>query len=240
MRTVAIIQARLGSQRLPRKVLAPIVGSSMLAHVVARVRAASVIDEVVVATTTSPIDDAIVTEADRIDVAVERGSEQDVLARYVQAARVHRADAVVRVTADCPLLVPSVIVDVVRALDNTVDYASNVHVRTYPRGLDVEVMHHDTLERIARMALSESAREHVTSFIREEPALFRTRDVCGARDDSDLRWTVDTPEDLELARALYRYPIPYDDLVALVRRTPELLTLNRHVVQKPWSNRNAH
>ena len=245
MRVVAIVQARMGSSRLPGKVLADLAGASMLARVVQRLRLARRVGHIVVATTSAIGDVAVLQEAERLDVSTHGGSEHDVLARYLGAARAARADAIVRVTADCPLLDPWVVDRVIEALGRDVDYASNTHERTYPRGLDVEAMHRDTLERMARLATSRPSREHVTSFIMEQPALFRVRQVRGAQDDSDLRWTVDTPEDLETARAIYatcsleRQVVPYERVVAAVRAKPELAASNTHVVQKSWRVANG-
>ncbi|MBX3156751.1 MAG: glycosyltransferase family protein [Deltaproteobacteria bacterium] len=245
MRTVAIVQARMGSSRLPGKVLADLGGDTMLARVVERLRAARRITAIAIATSTHAGDDAIVREAERLDAVAYRGSEGDVLARYLGAARATQADAVVRVTSDCPLLDPGVVDEVVAALGDDVDYASNTHARTYPRGLDVEALHRDTLERIARLGTSPAAREHVTAFVLERPDLFCTRRVCASVDDSDLRWTVDTPEDLALVRALYarfdlaREAMPYRALVAAMRAQPELAILNAHVAQKPTFGEEA-
>jgi spore coat polysaccharide biosynthesis protein SpsF len=243
MRTIAIVQARLGSSRLPGKVLADLAGDTMLARVVMRLRAARTIDDIVIATTTNSTDDALVREAARLGVGVHRGSEQDVLDRYLGAARVWHAGAVVRVTSDCPLLDPAVVDDVVRALrTSTCDYASNTHTRTFPRGLDAEAMYLETLERIARHATSAAAHEHVTSYLMEQPGRFSIRQVVAEDDDSDLRWTVDTSEDLALVRALYdeldlgRTIAPYLDVVDVVRARPQLAEMNAHVAQKAWQH----
>ena len=242
MRIVAIIQARMGSSRLPGKLLADLCGATMLARVVQRLCAARRISDVVVATSTGPDDDAVVREAGRLGAGVHLGSATDVLERFLGAARVHRADVIVRVTADCPLLDPEVVDQVVAALDDAVDYASNTHARSYPRGLDAEALHRDTLERIARLGRSAAAREHVTAFVMEQPQLFRVAQVRAEHDDADLRWTVDTPEDLAMVRALYHElhlavaPLPYREVVAAVRRRPELAAANAHVVQKAWQD----
>lgn len=241
-RVVAIVQARMGSSRLPGKVLELLAGESMLARVVARLRAATTIDDVVIATTTAPGDDAVVREAERVEAGVFRGSETDVLARYAGAATAARADVVVRVTSDCPLLDPTVVDRVVTMLGTGADYASNTHTRSYPRGLDVEALHADVLARIHRMARSPSAREHVTAYVIERSSWFAVRQVHADRDDSDLRWTVDTEEDLALVRALYaRCELatvirPYQAVVALVRSAPELAVINAHVAQKSWNH----
>jgi spore coat polysaccharide biosynthesis protein SpsF len=240
-KVAAIVQARLGSSRLPAKVLADLAGDTMLARVVQRLRATQLVNQVVIATTDASKDDAVADEAARLDAGCYRGPEQDVLARYVGAARECGADVIVRITSDCPLIDPDVVDKVVDALTRSRDYASNTHVRTYPRGLDVEAFHASTLERIARLATSAAAHEHVTSFVMEQPSLFSIRHVIAGKgiDDSDLRWTVDTAEDLALVRALYaRFGndiVPYRELVATVRKHPELAAVNAHVVQKSWT-----
>jgi spore coat polysaccharide biosynthesis protein SpsF len=243
MRTVAIVQARLGSSRLPGKVLADLDGDTMLAHVVGRLRAARTIDEIVIATTTKSSDDPVVTEARRLDVRAWRGSEQNVLARYIGAARTFAAGAVVRVTSDCPLLDPETIDKVVTALrSSTVDYASNTHTRSYPRGLDVEAFYLETLERIFDLATSAAAKEHVTAYLMEKPEAFSIHQVRAETDDSDLRWTVDTEEDLALVRALYaqlglgKTFVPYREVVAAVRARPELAAINSHIPQTNWQD----
>lgn len=238
-RHVAIIQARMRSTRLPGKVLAEVAGRPMLAQQLRRMREARGVDEIVVATTIDAADDPVVELARREGVRWFRGDEVDVLGRYLGAARESHAEVVVRVTADCPLLDAEVMDRVVAALAPSLDYASNTLRRTYPRGLDVEAFHADVLERMARLATSRAAREHVTYFLhRERPDLFLSGEVVADEDSSDLRWTVDTAEDLELVRAIYRTAnlgvdrVPYPELVRLVRRTPELLTINADIRQK--------
>jgi spore coat polysaccharide biosynthesis protein SpsF len=240
VKAVAIIQARVGSSRLPGKTLLSLAGETMLARVVARCRAASRLDEVVIATSTAPGDAAIVDEATRLRAAVYRGPEEDVLARYVIAANEARADLVVRVTADCPLLDPWVIDNVIGELlaRPPADYASNTHVRSFPRGLDVEAFTIDTLHCLDRIATTPATREHVTSFLLEEPRLFRIRQHVAEANDADLRWTVDTPDDLALVRAIYDRIgdalVPYRELVGWVRGAPDLAKINAHVVQTSW------
>jgi len=242
MRTVAIVQARLGSSRLPGKVLQDLAGDTMLARVVARLRAARTIDDIVIATTMSESDDPVVREAARLGVHAWRGSEQNVLARYIGAARKYYAGAVVRVTSDCPLLDPETVDRVVMSLRaSPVDYSSNTHVRTYPRGLDVEAFYLDTLEKIFRSATSPAAKEHVTAYLMEKPGDFAIHQVTAESDDSDLRWTVDTAEDLALIRAMYSELglatiKPYREVVAAVRARPELAAINAHIIQKNWQD----
>jgi spore coat polysaccharide biosynthesis protein SpsF len=205
---VAIIQARMTSTRLPGKVLADLEGRPMLARQLERMRRATSIDEIVIATTVNADDDPVVNLARTENVRWFRGSEHDVLTRYVEAAREAAADLVIRITADCPLIDPEVIDLVVGTLANgltEMDYASNVLRRTYPRGLDVEAMTSDTLERVGRLARSPDDREHVTRYILvERPDLFLVGSVEDSQPHNDLRWTVDHGHDLALVRRLYQ------------------------------------
>ena len=239
----AIVQARLGSSRLPGKVLADLAGDTMLARVVQRLRAARRVDQIVIATTEASSDDAIVDEAERLGVVGFRGPEHDVLARYLGAMRACGADVVVRITSDCPLIDPGIVDRVIGALTRSRDYASNTHVRTYPRGLDVEAFHAGTLERIARLATSEAAREHVTAFVMERPALFSDPPRGRAGWNGRLRSALDRRHGrgsrARVARGYKRFDLahqllPYRAIVAAVRANPELAAVNAHVVQKSW------
>jgi spore coat polysaccharide biosynthesis protein SpsF len=246
-RVCAIVQARMGSERLPAKVLAPIGGASMLAHVVTRAAACAAIDEVIVATGDRADDEPIALACRALAVACWRGSPHDVLARYRGAADAHAADVVVRLTADCPLLDPAVIGRVVDALidgDAPHDYASNTIARRFPRGLDAEALWLDTLHRLDRLARAPALREHVTAFVHERPAWFARASVEAATDDSDLRLTVDTPADLALVRAIDARlaptpATPYTAIVALLRRESTLAELNAAVEQRSWHHADA-
>jgi len=229
------MQARTGSSRLPGKVLLEVAGEPMLAHQIRRLKRVEELDDIVVATTVDPADDPVAAVAEAEDARWFRGSEHDVLDRYCKAAEAASAEVVLRVTADCPLLDPEVAGLVLSALatDGALDYASNVVERTYPAGLDAEALTAETLARIFRLGRSPEAREHVTWFLlSERPDLFRIGSVTDDVDNSDLRWTVDHPRDLELVRRLYdeldlaRSPRSYREVVAYVREHPELATLN--------------
>lgn len=229
MTVVAIVQARMTSSRFPGKVLAELEGTPMLAQELRRLAEARSIDEIVVATTRNGTDDPVAEVAEAEGARVFRGDEQDVLGRYLQAAREAGADVVVRITADCPLLDPEVVDRVVDALTPEADYAANVIERTFPHGLDCEALHLEVLERVDSLAESAAAREHVTWLINEErPELFVRVSVTDDEDNSDLRWTVDEPADLELVRRLYaRYGLaqrrlPYRELIRAVRSDPEV------------------
>jgi spore coat polysaccharide biosynthesis protein SpsF len=238
VKTVAIIQARTGSTRLPGKVLLPLLGEPVLLHVVRRVARARSLDAVVVATTTMPDDDAIVDLGHESGWLVERGSETDLLGRYLQAAHAHDADRVVRITSDCPLVDPDVIDEVVGALGSSgADYASNtLEPRTYPRGLDVEAMTLAALEVAGLEDANPASREHATPFLYRHPERFRLSGVRLPTDLSAHRWTLDTPEDLELIRRIYG-AIGHDrfawrEALATVEAHPEWAAINRDVPQK--------
>lgn len=238
MNTVAIIQARMGSSRLPGKVLTDLGGETVLARVVRRLKRSRQIARIVVATTGASADRAIASECERLQVACFRGSEDDVLDRYYQAVRSHPADAVVRITSDCPLIDPELADETIRVFtEENADYASNVSPRTYPRGLDVEVFTSAALERAWREARQPYEREHVTPFFYEHPEMFRLASASGEVDYSRYRWTLDTARDLELLRATYsrfdnRDDFPWRDVIALMEREPEMAELNSQVLQK--------
>jgi spore coat polysaccharide biosynthesis protein SpsF len=237
MRTVAIIQARMGSTRLPGKVLKDISGRSMLAWVISRTRRAQTLDEVVVATSVLPDDDLIVAECEKSEVPSFRGSENDVLDRYYRAALAFRADTVVRITSDCPLIDPAVIDGVVTEFfESVADYACNTLEKGYPRGLNVEVFSREALEEAWRRAEQLHERVHVTPFIYRNPDRFKLRSVPFSQDHSDLRWTVDTEEDLATVRAIVASMNDHDfgwkDALDTVLRNPHLAAGNRGVQQK--------
>ena len=238
MKTVAIVQARSGSTRLPAKVLLPLLGEPMLTRVMRRTARATRVDAVVVATTTDEGDDAIVELGEREGWPVERGSVDDVLDRYVVAARAHDADVIVRITSDCPLIDPAVIDETIAAfMESECDYASNaLEPRTFPRGLDVEVIAREALLRAWDDDADPAWREHVTPYIYRHPELFRLRAVASSDDRSEQRWSVDTAEDYELVRRIYaalgRDDFGWRDALAVVDGHPDWLALNRDVVQK--------
>jgi len=237
-RVVAIIQARMGSTRLPGKVLKDIGGETMLGRVVRRTQRATLLNDLVVATTVEPVDAAIVSECLRLGVPSFRGDENDVLDRYYQAAESYEANAVVRITSDCPLIDPEEIDSVVRVfLNEGPDYASNTLVRRYPCGLDTEVMTMESLSRTWREATEPHERAHVTPYIYQNPHLFRLVSIAADVDYSSHRWTVDTPEDLEFVRAVYaRFGnddnFGWRDVLNVLTQEPELIRLNRHIKQK--------
>ena len=229
----------MGATRLPDKVLKDLTGQPMLARVVNRTRRAKTLDTVAVATTTQPIDDAIVRLCEKRGWPFFRGSEEDVLDRYYRTALAFKAEVVVRITADCPLIEPEIIdkvVDVYLSHRPEVEYVSNTLARTFPRGLDVEVMSFHALERAWRGDHDPAWREHVTPYIWCHPEWFRIRNVANDIDYSYMRWTVDTIEDLTFVREIYKYfqndAFTWREVLHLLEMHPEWLEINRPVQQK--------
>lgn len=204
---LAILQARMSSTRLPGKVLMPLAGAPMIVRQIERVARARRIDKLVVATSLSPGDDVIEKVVRKEGIAVHRGSLEDVLARFVGALEEHGpADHVVRLTADCPLADPFVIDETIETLLETgADYASNTPIehRTFPKGLDVEVMTAAALRRTAAESLSPEAREHVTWDLARRPDLYRQAFHAQPVDEGEVRWTVDRPDDYAFMAAVY-------------------------------------
>ena len=240
MNTTVIIQARMGATRLPGKVLKMLGDKTVLAQVVHRVAACPRVNKIIVATTDSPQDDAVVAAATALQIPYFRGSEQDVLARYYFAAQTLGAtEIIVRVTADCPLFDPQLLAQMLDKFDPaTTDYLSNTMVRSYPQGLDAEIFTFATLERVFQQATELYQREHVTPYIYQHPELFRLINYIGQADLSHHRWTLDTPEDFAFISQIYDALSPTNPLFStaqildLLSRQPELLTINQHIRQK--------
>lgn len=234
---VAIVQARIGSTRLPGKVIADVAGRPMLLQVVERVSRSKLICKVVVATSENAADDPIAALCRKEGISCFRGSEEDVLDRYYNAAKEHLADVVVRITADCPLIDPAVIDKVVsRFLENDFDYVSNTIRYTYPDGLDTEVFSFSALERAWAEAGKQSEREHVTPYIRTS-GRFRVASVENDTNlsGSDYRWTVDEFEDLEFVRKVYtalsdKTFFGMREVLELIEQRPEIRQSNSGII----------
>ncbi len=244
MRTVIIVQARMGSTRLPGKALLEVAGETLLGLLLKRLRLVSQADAVVVATTTADRDLPIVDQVEGLGMPVWRGSEEDVLARYHGAALHHGAEVVVRITADCPLMEPAVVDRVIRTFRQAAgacDYASNTLERTYPRGLECEVFGMAALGEAFHRATDPAEREHVTPYIYRRPKQFRILQVRNDRDLSRHRWTVDTPEDFELIRRILGVLLPVGtdfttgDVLRLLEDHPDWEAINSRVEQKTVS-----
>jgi spore coat polysaccharide biosynthesis protein SpsF (cytidylyltransferase family) len=218
-RTVAVIQARVGSTRFPGKVLADLCGKPMLEHVIRRVALAETLDAVVVATTVASADDVVAELAVACGARATRGSVTDVLSRFVLAAEEHDADVVVRVTSDSPLVDPALVDRLVRLrVSEGADYASNELPPTYPQGYDLEVLTAECLRRLDAEAVMDYHREHVTALLREHPDAYRVTNMTNERDLSSIRLTVDVPADLDRIRTILTAlpPSPPPNLAAVI------------------------
>lgn len=204
---IAIIQARMGSTRLPGKIMKELCGKPQLWHVVKRVESCAAVDKVVLATSTAPENDAVEIFCHKSDIDCFRGDEQDVLDRYYQAALsvgAKSGDAIMRITADCPVIDPKIIGELIALFQQEKpDYASNVFPPTYPDGLDAEIFAFDTLEKVWREAEEKAEREHVTLRIRNRSNEFAIVNLAQEQDQSSMRWTVDEPADFEVIKAVY-------------------------------------
>jgi spore coat polysaccharide biosynthesis protein SpsF len=239
-RVIAVVQARAGSTRLPGKVLRDLGGRPVLEWVVAAARESGACDEIVVATTIGPDDDAVAALAGKLGATVVRGSVDDVLARFVLAADAVRAesgDAIVRLTADCPLLDSRLISQCTHAFGSVeVDYVTTDHESSVAHGFDVEVVSVDALRRADTAAIG-ADRAHVTSHIAQRPDEFRSARVGVAPSCADLRVTLDEPADAELLDAIVAElgegASNRRAVVALLRSRPDLVAMNAHVTVKP-------
>ena len=201
---VAMIQARMGSTRLPGKVLMSLGNSTVLEHVIKRVTLAKLVNEVVLVTTLNLDDLPLVRLCSELNIRVFSGSENDVLDRFYQAGKLLKPDHIIRITADCPLMDSDVIDLVVqRHLDSGADYTSNVLKETYPDGLDVEVFKYSALEKAWKEAVKTSDREHVTLYFRNHPDFFILYSVENNINLSTHRWTLDEPKDYEFIQQIY-------------------------------------
>lgn len=239
MRVVASIEARMGSSRLPGKVLADLAGAPVLSRILHRIRGARRVDDVVLATSTSVQDDVLADWARSAGVACHRGSEEDVLGRVVGAHRQMRSDLVVELMADGPFLDPEVVdLGVDTWLANDVDVVASVRRPSFPQGIDVQVFRLDALEEVAASIDDPAVREHVSLHFYEHPERYRVVHLVAPRrwHAPELRLLLDYPEDLRFAREVYTRlgdGFGLDEVLDLVRREPALAGINRHCQEKP-------
>jgi len=227
--TLGILQARMTSSRLPGKVLLPVLERPMIGRQLERLRRATLLDDIVVATSTDAADDDLVAFLDDEGVPVLRGPLDDVLGRFALVIEEYEPDTVVRLTADCPLASPTVIDTIIGEFhERGIDYVSNTLKPTWPDGLDVEVVRAPVLLWAAKTLTDPPEREHVTLGIYRRPDHFKVGNVVNDEDLSDLRWTVDNAEDLAFVREVYARLYPSNpqfevaDVLALVRAEPVL------------------
>jgi len=236
MKTVAIVQARMGSTRFPNKVMQPIVGIPMIGLLLGRLSKARLVDHIVLATSEDQHNDVLVRYVRKLGYDVYQGSEDDVLDRYYQAAKVAKAGTVVRITGDCPLISPQLVDEVIDVfMRKKLDYASNTILPTYPDGLDIEVFSFHALEKAWSHALQPSQREHVTPYLKETDDFLR-ENIEYESDWSMERWTVDEPEDFDVIRKVFEYFNPRRDfswleVLALHDEHPQWFAVNQHLTR---------
>jgi spore coat polysaccharide biosynthesis protein SpsF len=243
---LTVVQARMGSSRLPGKVLLPLAGQPLLVRMVQRVQRAHLAGTVVVATTSDPADDAIAELCTAHGLACFRGDALDLLDRHYQAARHYEADVVLKIPSDCPLIDPAVIDEVVGYylhFADRYDFVSNLHPATFPDGNDVEVMPIEALETAWREAQRPLEREHTTPFFWESPGRFRLGNVewdTGLDYSMTHRWTIDYQEDYDFIKAVYDALCPsnpafgLDDILNLLKQRPDIAQLNAHYAGVNW------
>lgn len=234
MNIVAIVQARLGSTRLPQKVLIPIQGKTVLEHIIDRVKQSKLIQCVVVATTTHLNDNVIEEHCRNIQVTCFRGDEDNVLDRFFQCASSYKADIIVRVTADDPFKDPEIIDRAINLLiDGGYDYVSNTVIPTYPEGIDIEIFTMNALVKAYKEATLLSEKEHVTPYIWKNTDKFRSCNFTYKENLSHLRWTLDKPDDLLFVQAVYQElyrkneVFLMSDILKLIEEQPELSRFNQ-------------
>ena len=241
LKTVAIVQARMGSTRLPNKVMRPICGVPMIELLLRRLSQAQEIDQIVVATSTDPKNQPLAEHVRSLGYACEQGSENDVLERYVHASEKYGADIVVRITGDCPLVDSSIVDACIRGFKSSgADYFSNVNPPTFPDGLDVEVFSANALTQCSLNTDKKHDREHVTPHIRES-GLFNNAGIQNKEDLSAIRWTVDDPEDLKVVESVFTHFAPdiyfsWQNVLELQQNSPHLFEANKSGARNEGAN----
>ncbi len=240
--TGIIIQARTGSTRLPGKVVKNIEGKTVLEHVIERLKRLKKEKKIILATTDKKEDDVLEKIAKKCQVSVFRGSENDVLDRFYQAAKLFDVDPIVRITADCPLLDPKIVKEVVDFYsENNFDYVCNAHPPTFPDGMDVEVFSFKILEECWQKAKTPEEREHVTPYIFKNQQKFNVGNFLSKEDFYDLRLVLDEKEDLVLIRKIYKELYRHNpnfglkEIIELIKNKPELVKINQKVNSHPIS-----
>lgn len=230
MNIIAIIQARQTSTRLPGKTMRMLSGKPLLQYVVDNLEKAQNINKLVVATTTDPEDDIIDLWCKRNSIFVYRGDREDVLSRFYECALKYKADAIVRVTSDCPLVDPFIVDNVIDLFKNTKsDYSANNLVKSFPHGLDIEIFSFDVLRESFENAKKQQEREHVTQYIRARPEKYKLTNFSCSGNYNDIRVTIDEEMDFKLVESIIRKlgdDITFKDLQSLYQENPDLFSIN--------------
>jgi glutamate-1-semialdehyde 2,1-aminomutase len=236
MKIAALVQARLGSTRLPNKVMREINGVPMIDLLLGRLNESAEIDQIIVVTTTNECDNDLFNHVKSLGFSCERGSERDVLSRYIDAAKKHKVDIIIRITGDCPLVDPSLVDAAVRRFKvGDLDYLCNNYPPSYPDGLDIEICTYEALFQASQNATEEFDREHVTPYLRSS-GKFRLETLKNLEDLSALRWTVDEPSDFKVVEGIFSYFSPrinfkWQEVLALCLQKPELFSANQNIAR---------
>ena len=241
MKIVATVEARMSSSRLPGKVLLEAAGKPMLEHLIKRLLAVSLIDEVVLATTINPADDKLEAFSKKMGISCFRGSEHDVMSRVIGAAEFISGDIVVEITGDCPIIDSQLVDQAIRVFNaNKVDYVNNCIIRSYPDGMDVQVFLLSTLKRSAAMTNNRLDREHVTLHIRNHPEIFTHLNLVSPIETywPNLGLTLDEPKDFDLLKSVIEHFYPHNeffsclDVIEFLKLNPNLASINHDVKRK--------
>lgn len=241
MQVEIYVQARMGSTRLPGKVLNHVLGKPLLLYLIERLRQSKEASNCVILTTTLPQDDVIVDFCKKHNQEYFRGDPEDVLDRYYQAAVLRKPDGIARITGDCPLIDPEIVDEIIKSFKKNSpkwDMVSNTVIRTYPRGLDTEVFSFKALKTTFEKAKNVNEREHVTYFMYRHPESFNILNISCNTNESRHRWTVDTAEDFDLIKLIIENLYPKNpefhmrDVLSLLKKHPDWQKINKHVKQK--------
>jgi spore coat polysaccharide biosynthesis protein SpsF len=236
-KSTVMIQTRIGSSRLPNKVLELIENQAMISHVINRVKKIKNIDQIILITTTQSEDKQLLNIAKEHDIQYFQGSVDDVLDRHFQCAVIFNADPIIRITSDCPLIDPEVSSKILEYyLQNNYDYVSNTITPTYPDGLDTEIFSFKALSKAHIESNLPSEREHVTTYFTKNPKKFRIKNFPNTVDLSKFRWTVDRTQDLDFVRRIYNYMAPktifsMNDVLDIIKKYHELSKINDQIMR---------
>ena len=233
MKPIAIIQVRMGSTRLPGKVLKKLNGITVLESLLNQLNYSKLLNDKIIATTSNSEDDVIVNFCKSKEIKYFRGSQDDVLDRYYNCAKKFSINTIIRITSDCPLMDPQVVDDVIDFyLKNSYDYVNNFYKRTYPYGNDVEIFSLKVLEKVWEKATKPSEREHVTPYIYNNPDEFSLGWIENKENLSEFHWTIDRKEDLIFVQNIFKKiskrPILMKDIIDVIKDDPSLLEINKN------------
>jgi len=235
VKILATIQARMGSSRLPKKIMLPILGKPVIWHIYKRLRFCKELDQICIATSTSDVDDSIEIFAKKNKISIYRGPEKDLIKRLLEAAKKFDAEAIVRVTGDCPLVDPQIVDEIVKIFKNGLKYEfiSNTIERTFPDGLDVEIMSVEFLKELESQLMNQYDREYFVSYIMKNKTRYKCYSLKNNQDFSHMRWTLDYPKDYDFIKKIFEIlfndstVFHMKDILQLIKSNPELEKINK-------------